>query len=320
MPSQPTLDLKLLRTLVLIADQGSFTRAAACIGRTQGAVSLQLKRLEMSCGCELVHRRNGGAVQLTEAGRILVDKGRKLLALDDEIMEGLTPRPRCAEVRMGAWEDYSKIYLTSALAEFAKLHRHIRVEVVSGLSCQLLPLLLENKLDIMVCDGGMVPPGWPVTKLWRVKLRWITADRRRPHQRSPLTVSLGPQECPWRPSWLPQCVWRAYAIRALEAAGRAYRLAPTVTTVAGQDIAVLSGSAVTVSTLPVLPAGLRPVSSDEGLPDLPAFDVVLAKAVQARQPATDTFVKFLAEKFRSSGSERTANRPPALPKHTVKRI
>jgi DNA-binding transcriptional LysR family regulator len=304
MSPQPTLDLRLLRTLVLIADQGSFTRAAACIGRTQGAVSLQVRRLEMSCGHELVHRRKGGAVQLTEAGRVLADKGRQLLALNDEIMEGLTRRPQHGEVRLGAWEDYSKIYFTAVLAQFAKLYPHIRVEVVSGLSCQLLPLLLENKLDVMVCDRGMEPPGWPVTKLWRAKLRWIMADVGRPHLRSPLPVSLGPQECPWRPAWLPQCVWRAHAIRALKAAGIAYCLAPTVTTVAGQDAAVLSGCAVTVSTLPVLAAGLQPVRPDEGLPDLPAFDVVVVKGAQARQPATDTFVDFLAQKFQDLKGKR----------------
>ena len=44
------LDLDLLRTLVAIADSGSFSTAAERLGRSQSAVSLQVKRLEEQVG------------------------------------------------------------------------------------------------------------------------------------------------------------------------------------------------------------------------------------------------------------------------------
>src|SRR6185437_15280390 len=52
----PMLDPELLQAFVTVADQRSFTRAAAALNRTQSAVSMQIKRLEERVGVELFHR------------------------------------------------------------------------------------------------------------------------------------------------------------------------------------------------------------------------------------------------------------------------
>ena len=52
----PVLDLELLKAFVAVADHRSFTRAAAMLNRTQSAVSMQIKRLEVRLGVELFHR------------------------------------------------------------------------------------------------------------------------------------------------------------------------------------------------------------------------------------------------------------------------
>jgi DNA-binding transcriptional LysR family regulator len=289
------LDLGLLRTLVLLAEEGSFTRTAARLGRTQSAVSLQIRRLEASVGRELVHRKKGGAAELNEAGKTLYEQGRGLLAQSDSILESIRLPEVQGEVRMGAWEGYAKTFLAPVLAQYRQQHPRISVEIFSGLSCQLLPLMLENKLDALVCDGGMEPHGWPATPLWQTKLNWITSDGTNPHLQDPLPVSLGPADCPWRPPWLTECLWRSTALKALNAAGRPYLILPSLTTVAGWDSMVLSGHAVTVSTLPALPAGLRFARSDDGLPDLPQQSVLALKATWARQPVTDHLVNYLAQ-------------------------
>lgn len=293
MSPRTSLELDLLRTLVAVADEGSFTRAAMRIGRTQSAVSLQIRRLEDVVGRELIHRKKGGAVEFSEAGRTLLEQARELLALSDRALQNIRQPEIQGEVRLGAWEGYAKLYLAPALAQFAERYPRVSVEVFSGLSCQLLPLMMDNRLDAMVCDSGMEPHGWSRASLWRTKLRWITSDEYKPHLQDPLPVSLGPPDCPWRPAWLAKCIWRAQAFQALDAAKRPYRLVPTVTTVAGWDSSVLSGLAVTVSTLPVLPAGLRAARRVEALPELPEGSVLVIKATRARQPVTDCLVDFL---------------------------
>src|SRR5947209_12638985 len=73
------LDLKRLRVLAEVARHGSFSAAAAALGYTQPAVSRQIAILEAEVGTTLVRRVPQGAV-LTDAGRLLVERGEGVLA------------------------------------------------------------------------------------------------------------------------------------------------------------------------------------------------------------------------------------------------
>jgi molybdate transport repressor ModE-like protein len=88
------LDLDLLRTLVAIADSGSFSTAAERLGRSQSAVSLQVKRLEEQVGQPLLDRAQGRLNGPTEEGRALLDYARRLLRLHDEACSLFTA-PAC---------------------------------------------------------------------------------------------------------------------------------------------------------------------------------------------------------------------------------
>ena len=87
------LDPDLLRAFVFIAEEGSFTRAAQRVGRTQSAVSMQVQRLEAMLGQRLVARGKGGAVQLTPHGQFLLERAREMLALNDHLDAASAPRP-----------------------------------------------------------------------------------------------------------------------------------------------------------------------------------------------------------------------------------
>jgi|SRR5579871_136459 len=88
------LDIDLLRTFAAIAEAGSFTRAAARVGRTQAAVSLQMQKLEALTGCALFERSRGGAPFLTPKGGYLLERACELVALNDDIVLSLkAPSP-----------------------------------------------------------------------------------------------------------------------------------------------------------------------------------------------------------------------------------
>ena len=61
MGSTSALDIDLLRSFVLIAEEGSFTRAAERVGRTQSAVSQQIRRLESLVGHRLLSAARASA-------------------------------------------------------------------------------------------------------------------------------------------------------------------------------------------------------------------------------------------------------------------
>ena len=89
------------------------------------------------------------------------------------------------------------------------------------------------------------------------------------------------------------------AVRALEAAGRRYRIAYRSATQIGTQAPVLAGLAVTVATTSWLPEGLRVVRPDEGLPPLPEFGIMLLKGADARQPVTDALARYITDTFRT---------------------
>jgi molybdate transport repressor ModE-like protein len=297
MGNSPALDLDLLRTLALIAEEGSFTRAAERVGRTQSAVSLQVQRLEALVGRTLILRGKGGGVELTAHGQMLVDRGRELLALNDEIMQSLhvTKVHRC--VRLGADGGYSRPWIPAILARFAAAHPEITVEISRDGSCELVPKLKAGDLDLIICEGGVAPRQWPAKEIWRARLEWITSDAHRRHLDDPLPLVLVPGNCPFRPPWLADCIWRDSAIRALERAARRYKIVSTFATLPGLQDAVIAGLAVTVLPANGLPEGLRPTRPDEGLPELPEVNLLLLKAREPRQPMTDALAAHIVEVF-----------------------
>ncbi|MCW3473162.1 LysR substrate-binding domain-containing protein [Limobrevibacterium gyesilva] len=281
------LDPDLLRAFAFIAEEGSFTRAAERIGRTQSAVSMQVQRLEATLGQKVLLRGKGGAVQLTPHGHYLLERSRELLALNDEIWSTFRAPQMHGTVRLGTPDDYALRYLPQVLRRFADSHPAIEVEVLCAPSSELVERLREGDLDLSLVTEGHGPRNWPEVELWRGPLRWITSDRHAPHKLDPLPLALAAQGC----------AWRRTALRALEGTGRRARIAYTSATLAGTTAPVLAGLAVTVSTIAWLPEGLRPLRPDEGLPQLPDTGILLLKGRTPRQPVTDVLAAHISDTF-----------------------
>ena len=283
------LDPDLLRTFTFIAEDGSFTRAAQRVGRTQSAVSMQMQRLEGMLGERLLSRGKGGTVQLTPHGEFLLHRARDLLALNDEIWSSFRVPSVHGTVRLGSPDDYALRYLPGILKRFAESHPSVQVDVLCLPSSDLVEKLRAGELDLTLCSDGHELPGYKAEPLWRGPLAWITSVRHATHRLDPLPVALAREHCPWA----------AAAVRALDAAGRRYRVAYRSATQVGTHAPVVAGLAVTVSTISWLPEGLRAVRPEEGLPPLPEFGILMMRNPEARQPTTDALAAYIADTFRT---------------------
>ncbi|MBC7801577.1 MAG: LysR family transcriptional regulator [Gemmatimonadaceae bacterium] len=291
-----SLDPDLLRAFAYIAEEGSFTRAAQRVGRTQSAVSMQVQRLEALLGHRLLSRGKGGSVQLTPHGQFLLQRAREMLALNDEIWNSFRTPTVHGTVRLGTPDDYALRYLPQILKRFAESHPAVQVEVLCLPSSDLVTRLRAGELDLTLCSEGHEPSGWPAITLWRGPLTWITSVRHAPHRLDPLPVALAGDHC----------TWATAAIRALEGVGRRYRIAYRSATQLGTHAPVLAGLAVTPSTISWLPDGLRPMRPDEGMPPLPEFGILMLRGGDARQPVTDALGAYIADTFRSeAGADRS---------------
>lgn len=289
MPHPAGLDPDLLRAFSAIAEEGSFTRAAQRVGRTQSAVSMQVQRLEAQLGHRLLSRGKGGGVQLTSHGQFLLGRARELLALNDDIWSSFRAPDVHGTVRLGTPDDYALRYLPQILMRFAEKHPAVDVDVLCLPSNELVDRLRAGELDLTLCSEGHGQRASDrAVPLWRGPLVWITSDRAAPHRKEPLPVALANGKC----------IWREAAIDALEAAGRRYRIAYRSATQVGTHAPVLAGLAVTISTTSWLPDGLRAVRPEEGLPPLPDFGILLLKGTDARQPVTDALAAHIEDTFR----------------------
>jgi DNA-binding transcriptional LysR family regulator len=296
-----SIDPDLLRSFAFIAEEGSFTRAAERIGRTQSAVSMQMQRLEQLLGKTVLTRGKGGTVGLTPHGQFLLDRSRELLALNDTIWNNFQAPEIRGVVRLGTPDDYALRYLPTMLRRFADSHPAVQVDVVCAPSSELVVRLREGDLDLTLLSEGHEPRRWAATELWRGPLRWITSDRYAQHKLDPVPLAIAHQDCSWRTA----------AIASLERAGRAYRIAYTSATQVGTHAPVMAGLAVTVSTISWLPEGLRPLRPDEGLPSLPDFGILLLKGREAHQPVTDLLASHITETF--ALEMRRQDRMPSSP-------
>ena len=257
----PMLDPDLLRAFLAVADHRSFTRAANRLNRTQSAVSMQIRRLEMRVGAELF-RRNTTTVELTLAGESLVTYARRILALNAEAVGKLREHRLEGRVRLGVMDDYGSHVLPAVLARFLALYPRIHVEMETGLTGPMLSRIGESYELVIAMHGEGCESG----QLLRFERPvWAGSAEHRAWLLDPLPVALYP----------PGCLFRKWAIEALDAAERPWRLAFVSHNLATVEAIATQGLAVTVVKSSFLPRSLRGLSPRDRLPALPGAEIRL---------------------------------------------
>jgi DNA-binding transcriptional LysR family regulator len=151
------LDLDLVRAFVTIAETRSFTRAAERLGRSQSAVSLQIRRLEDRLRTPLF-ARDPRSVTLTIEGERLLPQARRLLRVHDEIVAGAGEVELEGEVRFGAPEDIATTYLPEILAGFARAHPRVTLDVVCDFTLNLQARFDQGALDLALIKREPIGP------------------------------------------------------------------------------------------------------------------------------------------------------------------
>ncbi len=144
------MNLIVLRTLVAIAEHGSFAEAARVLHLSQSAISTHIQALEAELGAALFDRSKRPPV-LTDAGTATVAGAKDLLARYDIFRSGLS---RAGDVqgrlRLGAVGSTLTGLLPSALTTIRARHPGLHIEVVSGFSDELLHQVERRRLDAAI--------------------------------------------------------------------------------------------------------------------------------------------------------------------------
>ena len=203
------IESDLLRTFLVVAETSNFSAAAQRIGRTQSAVSSQIKKLEQTIG-ETLFERGARGVLLTRQGIQLVPYARRIIDLLNEAAATIRSKPLDGPVRIGIPEEYSQTVLPAALAAFAVRHPAVEVTVSCDYTVRNLAALERDELDLaVVFDWSDETKGEVICIDPTV---WVTSMVHRLHDIDPLPIAT------YRNS-----TWsRDFALRSLEQIGRNY--------------------------------------------------------------------------------------------------
>src|SRR5258707_2342807 len=132
----------------MVAKEGSFSRAAERLYRTQPAISLGIRKLEDSLGQPLFVR-GSRPVRLTDAGVMLKECAERLMNLRDEVKKGLTELEALKRGELSLGVNESSIHaLLPALAKFREAHPGVQIRVPRMFSRDIPHEVLNYRLDV----------------------------------------------------------------------------------------------------------------------------------------------------------------------------
>lgn len=277
------LDLSLLRSFVAVVDCGSMHLAADRIGRSQSAVSMQIKRLEENVGRPLFDR-DSRSLRPNPAGEELLLHARRLLRLSDEAMASLRRPEASGVVRFGVPEDYAAFLLAPILARFTQEFPLADIELIFENSPTLQRMLENGRLDLALITRD---PRQPFAIIRQERFVWAAAPEHGAWLRDPLPVAL----------FEAGDIARRFAVEALQAADRSYRVVSSSHSLLGLIAVAQAGLAVVALVESCLPPDLVKLGETESLPALPVLDLSLVPGVGEPNPLTEHLRSFLTREL-----------------------
>jgi DNA-binding transcriptional LysR family regulator len=282
------LDLNLLRTLVAVAESGSFTAAADVVGRTQSAVSQKVLRLEEALGLRVIERTSR-SVSLTHDGRRVLAAGRRLLAQYETFLHEVREPPQLATLRLGVSENLVQTQLPLVLSRFKQQHPNVQLELTTGSSRDLVTSHEAGILDVVFAKRRRKGSSHRGRVIWRESLVWLAAESYESDPGRPAQLVMMP----------PACEYRQIMTESLDSARVEWTTSCTASNLMGVQAAVAGGLGVTVLGKSFARDGIAILPTSAKWPALSTSEVVVigedSPAQQIVQPLIALFGEVLTE-------------------------
>ena len=281
------LDLGLLRTLVTVEKTNTFSGAADALFKTQSAISQQMQRLEEQMGYPLFQKRGRRRV-LTPQGKQLAEYGRRLLAINDEVLRTVGRQQMEGHIRFGATLDVADTILPIMLTHIARHAPKVKLEIQVDRSPSLMVSLASGDIDMTISTredaslNGFVLRTSPTA--------WICAADFSYNRRSALPLILADE-----PS-----IFRRLALTALSQTQIKWHINYLAPSLVGIKAAVRAGLGVTARSVEFLGPDMRVLGESEGLPALPFVTYRLLTRKDTISPLTLHIYEMLKAQFEQS--------------------
>ena len=189
------LSLDAIRMFVTVHDMGGYAKAGEVIGRSQPAISLQIKKLESQLGKKLF-TKVGQRHVLSLDGEWLLPHARALLALNDEVLQTAQTESLKGRLRLGIPSEFASTLLPSLIGEFSQRYPDVSLDVTSALSRNLLSTARKDDFDLVL---ALVPPEQKTDGevIRKDELVWV-GDNSFPIRSDLIALVLAPDGCVYR--------------------------------------------------------------------------------------------------------------------------
>ncbi|ALG08306.1 DNA-binding transcriptional LysR family regulator [Kibdelosporangium phytohabitans] len=208
-----SMDLRLMRYVVTVADEGGFQRAADHLHVAQPALSRQIGALERTLGVALFTRR---PTALTDAGRVFVESARRILLEADQLADltRAAARGESGTVRLGHVVSASFEAVPRLMDSARRHHPSLRVETTEAWSVELVEGLGTQRFDAVLSRSVPHRQEFERVAMWLDELVVVvtddhplsTVDQLTPADLTGSRLLLSPRHLPG---------WRATVLSAL---------------------------------------------------------------------------------------------------------
>jgi DNA-binding transcriptional LysR family regulator len=150
------MDTRQLAAFCAVVERGSFSQAAERLGVTQPAVSLQIRALEKRLGKQLLDR-SGRRVEATEAGRRLYEGARRLLALEEQMLDEVSAEGEgelAGTLLIGASTGPAAIVVPLLLCDFQQRNPGVRVSLSVHDTQTVVDLVADRELELGIVGAA----------------------------------------------------------------------------------------------------------------------------------------------------------------------
>lgn len=273
------LDLTALRSFVTVAETGGVTRAAQQLNLTQSAVSMQLKRLEEALGLPLLDRAGRG-VALTAHGDQLVSYGRRMLALNDEVLSRMTDDGYEGEIRLGVPTDLVYPHIPSVLKRFDREYPRVKIRLISSYTKHLKVAIREGEVDLILTTESN--PDAEAEVLTEKRLVWVGAPQGVAWKARPLRLAFE-----------KECMFKPWATRALDEVGIPWEMAVDTNSTRTVEASISADLAVHCVLEGAQSPHMSPIEHCGHLPDMPISRISMYRSAAAIGAPLDGLVNML---------------------------
>ncbi|MBL4827950.1 MAG: LysR family transcriptional regulator [Spongiibacteraceae bacterium] len=275
------LSIEMLRSFVAVNEEGGFTAAAEKLGRTQPAISQQIKKLELLLDRSLLDRE-GANLELTFAGQALLRYATQMLSINDEAIGFFMNPAVSGRVRVGIPSEFATTLLPKIVSRFVKAYPDVTLEVTCDLSRHLLSDDQRQRYDLILALYDRASSRQR-NFIKTDELVWVSAKSSRVQTGETLPLIAAPDGC----------IYRQRALRKLRQAKIPWRIVYTIPDLTGIQAAIEEGLGLTVLARSTVPKSLSINEHSSNLPALGSVAINLKVLNEGKNSAVQVLADFI---------------------------